>query len=215
MNSKGLGQLIRFGRRMKDKMPMYTLAAKLGVSPSKIQRLEDGKINILPEPELLRKISAILELDYELLVDSLYDHKKLKREKESQNTYRPIPLLPWKFLTQIHRLDVTTIATGEVFADTTPDAFAVNCALSEWQPFIFKEDTLIITPNLDITENDYVLTVQNSQFDIKHIRHLKGELFAESIFKILNNIPLEPVNTDFQGSIIGVIDQVIRNLRKV
>ncbi len=89
-----LGRRIRYYRE-RDKMTAKTLAARLGVSPSAISKIENDKIN--PSMEMLQKISEVINVPVgELFIEgeienipalSTYSQINVVRKRREKKAY--------------------------------------------------------------------------------------------------------------------------------
>ncbi|MGE4170781.1 MAG: helix-turn-helix domain-containing protein [Candidatus Margulisiibacteriota bacterium] len=213
MNKK-LGEFIRVARRKKG-LSLVALAAKTNLTFGVMQKIEAGKLKSNPDKDTLFGLSQALEIDYETLVDFLYDHKKYAPKIEGDR-FLPctqVPVLPWDVLPEIaYTQTIPLIRTEEtVFANHNGALFGLKIETMEWSPFLLLGDIVVVDLDKTTSGKDTVLLFNPKQnrIDIKILEKKNTETFVKDFH---GQMPLILLTPPIEKTIVGKIVQIIRSL---
>ncbi|MCP4051002.1 MAG: helix-turn-helix transcriptional regulator [bacterium] len=206
------GEFIRLTRKKKLKLPLVGLSKQIGISPAQLQRIEENRIRIYPDEKFLQKLSKALSLEYETLVDLLHHYKI--RKPDTKSGAKKTPLIPWEFLSNIKNISPESIANGYIPSqpDNNKQTVAVKCQTAKWQPFITKNDIIIILINIDHKENDLLVSaVSESDYELLRVVKSGEKTLYFPAFPTFQQT--NPISKNDNHNIIGVVDHIVRKYR--
>ena len=222
---KKLGQFIRDARRQKGDLSLIDLAEKADVSYSVMQRVEAGTLKYNPEKEILLPISEALDLDYEDLVDVLYEHRKNgpPKPKNTDNLILAtgVPIIPWESLEDIHKAGVPPLSNSSNYVVTRyrgKNLFALQVETREWAPFAEIKDILVIELCEKFSEFEFVLVYDNQtkKAEIKELERTRKVTLLKGVhYGIPSQYFSVETGKDKPLQVIGRICEVVRRLKHV
>jgi len=207
------GEFIRLTRKEKRRLPLVGLAQMLGISAAQLQRIEEDQVRIYPDEKFLDKLSKSLGLNYEVLVDLLYHHKS-RQEPDCANL-QSIPVIPWDFLANIENINPQLIASRRITLECSShdEAVAVTCLRSEWQPFIMKYDVLVVLTTTQPREGDTIISIDHDgECEFRKVVLIDDTLVGFPAFSVVEEVA--PIGLEDLGRVVGVVDQVVRRMRR-
>ncbi len=174
-----LGKLIRLYRRKHD-VSLLALAEDLGISYSMLQRLEDSKNTYPPPPDLLEKISQVIQLPYvELLASLGYLSEAMKTELPS--VVEAVSVISSVQFYQEAERPLSEIKTKDMVYTAAAHALpllAIRIQETQWAPWILEGDVLIVERSTNLHSGDRVVLLDHTKkaFVIKRGHFLEKQL---------------------------------------
>lgn len=172
-----------------------------GVPASTIYRLQNKSGN--PTIEVLKKLSSFFQITVSQLIG------------EEPIGSKQIPLIPANEVVRFFKIrpdEISKFTSIPIDFPLNQKCFASICNDNTMEPFILKNSIVIIDPERDVTNKDFVLLIK-SEFDLPKIRQIisDGDVFYA---KILNSdFPTELTKIiRSEYSFIGVIVHYRTNL---
>lgn len=177
MNTRQMISLLMAARGMSNS----ELAKELGVTPSYISQILNGKRGI--GPAMLRKLENVLGGPLDELEHKKYSQKLYNILRDEQSAYprlattKAIPLLSLEevpgYIERIGKpLEGRKTNWLELGAND-PLSFATTISSDENAPDLNPNSIVVISPSTSPSDGDYALVAQGDQFKIRRIKRVK------------------------------------------
>jgi SOS-response transcriptional repressor LexA len=230
VRKRKLGEEIAFLRRRKE-LTQVELAEKAGTTQVAISSYEKGKMN--PSPKILRKLSEVLDTDFDHLLELLEEEKIAEADKKEADKAEgktiaskseggrlvkvgeisDVVTVP--VLGHVHAGDPNFIPDREIIdliklprrIGRSADYALVVAGMSMVEAGIIEGDTVLVKNQPDADNNQIVIArVNNEEYTIKRLKkNEKGEAWLE---------PANPHYKAIKGKPFEVIGKIVYLIKK-